>query len=76
MTLGMYDIKERLDKIGKSQVWLLMELRKRGVMTQPPQLCNIINGIYTYPKAQLVAKECDEIIKEVEQNVHQFISNR
>ena len=72
----MYNIKDRLDKIGKSQVWLLMELRKRGVMTQPPQLCNIINGIYTYPKAQLVGKECDEIIKEVEKNVHQFISNR
>ena len=62
----MYDIKNRLTKLGKSQVWLLMELRKRGVITQPPQLCNIINGIYTYPKAQLVGKTCDEIIKEAE----------
>ena len=64
----MYDIKNRLNKLGKSQVWLLIELRKRGVTTQPPQLCNIINGIYTYPKAQLVGKACDEIIKEAEKN--------
>ena len=64
----MYDIKNRLDALGKTQVWLLMELRKRGVITQPPQLCNIINGIYTYPKAQLVGKTCDEIIKEAESN--------
>lgn len=71
----MYGIKDRLDKLGKSQVWLLMELRKRGVVTQPPQLCNIINGVYTYPKAQLVEKECDEIIKEAEKYVSQPISN-
>ena len=64
----MYDIKNRLDKLDLSQVWLLKELRKRGVLTQPPQLCNIINGNYTYPKAQLVGKMCDEIIKEVENN--------
>ena len=64
----MYNIKNRLDILGKSQVWLLKELRSRGVITQPPQLCNIINGIYTYPKAQLVGKMCDEILKEVENN--------
>lgn len=71
----MYNIKQRLDKLGKSQVWLLKELRKRGFTTQPPQLCNIINGIYTYPKAQLVGKTCDEIIKEVETNGFDPISN-
>ena len=64
----MYDIKKRLDDLGKSQVWLLRQLRNRGIMVQPPQLCNIINGVYTYPKAQLVGKECDEIIKEAENN--------
>ena len=45
----VHDIKERLANLGKSQVWLLKELRKQGVVTQPPQLSNIINGIYTYP---------------------------
>lgn len=64
----MYDIKERLAYLGKSQVWLLRKLRERGVITQPPQLSNIINGIYTYPKARLVGEMCDEIIKEAEKD--------
>ena len=62
----MYNIKERLSAMGKSQVWLLKELRIRGVPIQPPQLCNIINGIYTYPKATVVLEECNEIIREHE----------
>ena len=70
----MYNIKNRLDALGKTQVWLLIELRKRGVLTQPPQLCNIINGIYTYPKAQLVGKTCDEILKEAENNAELITS--
>lgn len=64
----MYKIKERLANLGKSQVWLLMELRKQGVVIQPPQLSNIINGIYTYPKAKHIGDMCDKIIKEVERN--------
>ena len=62
----MYNIKERLSAMGKSQVWLLKELRIRGVPIQPPQLCNIINGIYTYPKATVVLEECKKIIQEHE----------
>lgn len=64
----MYKIKERLANLGKSQVWLLMELRKQDVVIQPPQLSNIINGIYTYPKAKHIGDMCDKIIKEVERN--------
>lgn len=66
----MYNIKERLADLGKSQVWLLKELRNEGVSVQPPQLCNIINGIYTYPKASVVLEQCDKIIKDVESTVH------
>ena len=66
----MYNIKERLADLGKSQVWLLKELRNEGVSVQPPQLCNIINGIYTYPKASVVLEQCDKIIKNVEQMTH------
>lgn len=62
----MYRLKERLEALGKTQVWLLIELRKRGVVTQPPQLSNIINGLYTYPKAKMVSEVCNEIITEVE----------
>ena len=64
----MYNIKERLTQIGKSQVWLLMMLRKRGVNVQPPQLSNIINGNYTYPKAQAVLEICNNVLTEVESN--------
>lgn len=62
----MYRLKERLEVLGKTQVWLLIELRKRGIVTQPPQLSNIINGLYTYPKAKMVSEACNEIITEVE----------
>ena len=65
----MYNLKNRLSDLGKSQVWLLKRLRDAGVIIQPPQLCNIINGVYTYPKATVVLKKCDEIITEVEKAV-------
>lgn len=65
----MYNIKERLSALGKSQVWLLKELRDRGFNVQPPQLSNIINGIYTYPKAQCVLEECNNILKICELNL-------
>ena len=64
----MYEIKDRLSKIGKSQVWLLRELRDRGYSVQPPQLCNIINGNYTYHKAKVVLEECDNILNIAEMN--------
>ena len=62
----MNNIKDKLADMKKSQVWLLQELRKRGVEVQPPQLCNIINGVYTYPKSKKVLQECEKIIKEFE----------
>lgn len=64
----MATIKERLSDLDKSQVWLLKILRERGFSIQPPQLCNIINGNYTYPKATAVLKMCDDILAEVESN--------
>ncbi len=62
----MYQIKDRLKALGKTQVWLILELRKRGVEVQPPLMSSIINGVYTYPQAQRVLKVCDEVLKEVE----------
>lgn len=65
----MYNIKDRLDALGKSQVWLLRKLRERGFSTQPPQLSNIINGNYTYPKANMLLGECNQILSEYESTV-------
>lgn len=62
----MYDIKNRLASIGKTQVWLVRELRERGIDMQPPRLSSIINGTYTYPKTKGVLEQCDKIIAEAE----------
>lgn len=62
----MYQIKDRLKKLGKTQVWLIFQLRERGIETQPPLMSSIINGVYTYPQAQRVLKVCDEILTEAE----------
>ncbi len=62
----MYQIKDRIKALGKTQVWLIFELRKRGIEIQPPLMSSIINGVYTYPQAQRVLKVCDEILTEVE----------
>ena len=62
----MLQIKSRLEKIGKNQVWLLFQLRDKGINIQPPTLSQIIRGIYTYPKARSILNTCDEILKEVE----------
>lgn len=64
----MNAIKERLGVLRKSQVWLLGKLRERGIEIQPPQLCNIINGVYTYPKAKVVLEECEKILAQEEKN--------
>ena len=64
----MNGIKERLSNLGKTQVWLLRKLRDVGLEVQPPQLCNIINGNYTYPKAKSVLEECEKILSIEEMN--------
>jgi hypothetical protein len=46
-----------------------MKLRDNGFTVQPPQLCNIINGLYTYPKALRVLEECDNILTIEEMGV-------
>lgn len=62
------DIKDRLKALGKTQTWMIFELRKRGINAQPPLLSAILSGAYTYPQAERVLKACDEILKEVENN--------
>ena len=62
----MYQIKDRIKALGKTQVWLIFELLNRGIEIQPPLMSSIINGVYTYPQAQRVLKVCDEILTENE----------
>lgn len=63
----MNQIKDRLKALGKSQVWLIFQLRERGIAIQPPELSSILSGANTYPKAERVLTVCDEILKEIEE---------
>lgn len=62
----MSHIQERMKKLGVKQVDLILELRKRGITVQPPEMSSIIRGVNTYPKAKRVLDECDRILREYE----------
>ena len=62
----MSQIQERMKKLGIKQVDMILELRKRGITVQPPEMSSIIRGVYTYPKAKIVLDECDKILNERE----------
>lgn len=62
----MSQIQERMKQLDIKQVDLIIELRKRGIVVQPPEMSSIIRGVYTYPKAKRVLDECDRILSEYE----------
>lgn len=62
----MSRVQERMKKLGIKQVDMILELRKRGITVQPPEMSSIIRGVYTYPKAKIVLDECDKILDERE----------
>lgn len=61
-----FKITDRIKKLGKTQAWLVSELRKRGIEVPPTLLSNIIDGTLTHPKAEHILLVCDEIVAEVE----------
>lgn len=62
----MSQIQERMKTLGIKQVDIIFELRKRGIVVQPPELSQILRGVYTYPKARKVLDECEAILNERE----------
>ena len=62
----MNNIKSRMVEQGVTQVGMIFELKKRGMVVQPPELSQILSGVYTCPKAKRVLDECDRILKEHE----------
>lgn len=60
------DIKSRMAELGIKQVDMIMELRKRGIVVQPPMMSSVLRGVYTYPKAKLILEECEKVLKEME----------
>lgn len=62
----MSQIQERMKQLDIKQVDLIIELRKRGIVVQPPEMSSIIRGVNTYPKAKRVLDECGRILSEYE----------
>lgn len=62
----MSQIQERMNKLGIKQVDMILELRGRGIVVQPPEMSSILRGINTYPKAKKVLEECEKIVAEHE----------
>ena len=62
----MYRIRERMQRLGKTQVWLILELHQRGIVVQPPEMSSILRGVNTAPKAAKVLKACDDILSDIE----------
>ncbi|MDR0820911.1 MAG: hypothetical protein LBN40_00395 [Oscillospiraceae bacterium] len=62
----MNQIQKRMKNLDIKQVDMILELQKRGIVVQPPELSQILRGVYTYPKAKKVLDECDKILSEHE----------
>lgn len=60
------NVRERMQALDMSQVDMILELQKRGLTVQPPEMSSIIRGVYTYPKAKRVLDECEKILTERE----------
>lgn len=60
------NVLERMEKLGLKQVDMILELRARGVVVQPPEFSQILRGVSTYPKSKRVLDECDKILSEHE----------
>lgn len=60
-------IKDRIRRLGMTQVELIRELQKRSIVVQPPEMSHILNGTLTTPKARHVLEACNEILREEEE---------
>lgn len=58
----MGTVKERLKKAGKTQVWLLKELRQWNIRTSPSELSMVLNGVVDYQKASYILKTSEDIL--------------
>lgn len=62
------NIKERLAALGKTQVWLILELQKYNINVYTSELSSILQGTLKSPKALRVLKLCEVILSEAERN--------
>ena len=60
----MNEVKERMEYMRITQVDMILELQKRGLVVQPPMLSSILRGVYTYPKEKKILADCEKILDE------------
>lgn len=63
------NILERMKKLGIKQVDMILKLRQRGIIVQPPEMSGILRGINTYPKAKKVLEASVEVLDEWEKEL-------
>lgn len=56
----------RMKNLGVSQAEMVVLLRERGVHVNPPELSNILRGIYVFPKSIKVLAECEKVLANYE----------
>lgn len=62
----MSQIRERMKTLGLTQVRLILELRERGIVVQPPEMSQILTGVNTCPKAARVLDVVEQILSDLE----------
>lgn len=62
----MFQIRERMESLGVTQAQLILKLRERGVVVQPPEMSQILSGVSTYPKAVRVLDMVKQILSDIE----------
>lgn len=55
-------IKSRLALMGRTQLWLIAELGKRGIKVSETEFSHILAGRRNGPKAELVLETAYEIV--------------
>ena len=59
-------IKQKMKRLGVTQVELIKKLQEQGIVVQPPEMSQIISGVNTYPKAQRVLDAVETILAEMD----------
>lgn len=62
MFLAGHNIKFALLKHDLKQVWLIEQLKNRGITTDKTELSSVLSGARTGPKAELIINTSNEII--------------
>lgn len=61
------NIRERLRKHSLSYVWLINQLRIRGIVTDKTEMSSVISGVRKGAKADMIVETANDILDSYEQ---------